>query len=146
MYVLDTNIYIEALRSPAFATILAAWEQRMLVRLWVSSVVVFEVLLGAHGLKQAADYERRLLAPFQRRRRVLQPDLPAWRMAAATIRKLESRRQYAQKLRQRRFLCDLLIAASCRSVGATLITANASDFALVGEVTGCRFLTALPAA
>jgi predicted nucleic acid-binding protein len=145
VYVLDSNVYIEALRSAAFGAVLGAWEQRMLPWLWLSSVVVFEVVLGAQGPREVAHYERRLLEPFHRRGRVLEPGLPAWRMTASAIRKLASQRRYADKLRQRRFLCDLLIATSCRSVGATLITANASDFALIKKVTGCRFRTSLPA-
>jgi predicted nucleic acid-binding protein len=144
VYVLDSNIYIEALRSPAFGAVLGAWEQRMLPRLWLSSVVVFEVLLGADGPTEVADYERRLLRPFRRRGRLLEPALAAWRMTAGAIRTLASQRRYTDKLEQRRFLCDLLIATSCRSVGATLVTANSSDFTLIGKVTGCHFLTSLP--
>ena len=144
MYLLDSNVYIEALRDPGFGDVLAAWEQRVVPRLWLSSVVVLEILLGARDAKTAAAYERLLLAPFRRRRRLLEIDLEIWRQAAIVLRKLAAVRRYADKLAQRRFLCDVLIAVSSRRVGATLITANVEDFALISEVMSIRFRHDLP--
>ena len=144
MYLLDSNVYIEALRDPGFGDVLAAWEQRVVPRLWLSSVVVLEILLGARDAKTAAAYERLLLAPFRRRRRLLEIDLEIWRQAAIVLRKLAAVRRYAGKLAQRRFLCDVLIAVSSRRVGATLITANVEDFALISEVMSIRFRHDLP--
>lgn len=144
MYVLDTNIYIEALRDPAFEEILAAWEQRALPRLWLSGVVVHEILLGARDDRSAEAYERRLLRPFWRRGRVIEVDLEVWRQTAGAIHKLAALRRYAEKLAQRRFFCDVLIAATCRRVGATLVTANVEDFALIHRVLGFRFRHDLP--
>jgi predicted nucleic acid-binding protein len=138
VYLLDSNVYIEALRDPGFGDVLAAWEQRVLPRLWLSSVVVLEILLGARDAKTAAAYERLLLAPFRRRRRLLEIDLGIWRQAAIVLRKLAAVHRYANKLTQRRFLCDVLIAVSCRRVGATLVTANVEDFALISEVMSIR--------
>ena len=144
MYLLDSNVYIEALRDPGFGNVLAAWEQRVVSRLWLSSVVVLEILLGARDAKTAAAYERLLLDPFRRRHRLLEIDLEMWCQAAIVIRKLAGVRRYANKLAQRRFLCDVLIAVSCRRVGATLITANVEDFALISRVMSVRFRHDLP--
>lgn len=144
MYLLDSNVYIQALRDTGFGAALASWEQRVAPRLWLSSVVVSEVLLGARDAKTAAAYERHLLALFRRRRRLLETDLGVWRQAATALRKLAIVHRYANKLAQRRFLCDVLIAASCRRVGATLVTANVEDFALIAQVMSIRFRHDLP--
>jgi predicted nucleic acid-binding protein len=88
--------------------------------------------------------ERLLLAPFRGRARVLVPGERTWRLVAGINRELRRRRGLAEKLRSRAFLNDMLLAASCREVGATLITANAADFALIGRAIGFRFVTAFP--
>jgi len=144
VYVLDSNLYIEAFRDAEFGEVLAAWEQRALPRLWLSSVVVLEVLLGARDEHASARYERHLVAPFRTRRRVIQTDLEVLRQAATALRKLGTLRRYGDKVNQRRFFCDVLIAASCRRVGATLITANVEDFALIDRVMSLRFRHDLP--
>lgn len=144
MYLLDTNVYIEALRDPTFGAVLAAWEQRAVAHLWLSPVVVFEVLQGATAPRAASDYERRVVEPFRRRGRLIGTDARVWRSTAAIMRRLGTKRRYADKLVTRAFTCDVLIAASCRAVGATLVTADAADFSIIGEVTGLRYVTSLP--
>jgi len=144
VYLLDTNVYIEALRDPTFGAVLGEWEQRAVARLWLSVVVVFEVLQGAATAGTAAEYERRFVEPFRRRGRLIGTDARVWRSAAAIMRHLAGKRRYADKLATRAFTCDVLIAASCRAVGATLVTANAADFEVIGEVTGFRYVRNLP--
>lgn len=144
MYLVDSNVYVQALRDPAFGAVLARWEQGAAARLWLSVVVAFEVLQGATSSRAASDYERRLLEPFRRRGRLLATDARVWRTAAAIMRDLASARRYAAKLTMRAFVCDVLIAASCRAVGATLVTANAADFEIIAEVVGFRYVTSFP--
>lgn len=144
MYVIDTNLYIRALNDADFASALESFQQTAFTRLWLSAVVVFEVMAGAFGNAHADAYERRLVRPFNRRNRILVPDERSWRLAARMHRGIRSFGGFEAKLRQRSFLNDMLIAATCRQVGATLLTANRSDFELLNRVAGVRFLTHFP--
>jgi predicted nucleic acid-binding protein len=67
-----------------------------------------------------------------------------WREAALIVERLSAHGGYAEKLATANFRHDILIAASCRRVGATLITANRRDFALIDSVRGLRFATSFP--
>ncbi|MGH7689834.1 MAG: type II toxin-antitoxin system VapC family toxin [Gemmatimonadaceae bacterium] len=144
MYVIDTNVYIRAMRDEAFAPQLAEFEQAALPRLWVSAVVAFEIAGGFDDEQRARQVERRLLAPVRERSRVLVPSARTWASVARMDRAIRRKRGYAAKLRDRAFLNDMLLAASCREVGATLITANGADFALIDRAVGFRYLTGFP--
>ncbi|HEX6536624.1 MAG TPA: type II toxin-antitoxin system VapC family toxin [Gemmatimonadaceae bacterium] len=144
MYVIDTNIYVRALRDPAFAPRLDAFVQTALPRLRVSAVVAFEIAVGAEDDVHATAYERWLLRPFRARGRVLAPDAGTWRLVARMERGIRALGGFEQTLARRSFLNDMLIAATCRSVGATLITANRADYTLIDRVVGFRFATSFP--
>ena len=144
MYVIDSNVYIRAMRDAAFAPQLAEFEQAALPNLWVSAVVAFELAVGMGDERGAERVERRLLAPFRGRARVLVPSASTWKLAARIDRAIRKKRRFAEHLRSRAFLNDMLLAATCREVGATLITANGADFALIDRVVGFRYLTAFP--
>ena len=144
MYILDTNLYIQALQNAAFSLELETFQQAALPRLWVSAVVMFEVAVGAHDEAAAERYERWMLAPFRMRNRILVPTASTWLLASQMTRALRDMGGNATKLGQRSFLNDILIAASCREAGATLITANRADYALLQGVGGVRFMTSFP--
>lgn len=145
MYVIDTNLYIRALHDADFASALESFQQAAFTRLWLSAVVVFEVMVGAFADSRAEAWERWLVQPFSRRNRVLVPDERSWRLAAGMHRDIRGIGGFEAKLRQRSFLNDMLIAATCRQVGATLLTANAIDYQLLNRVVGVRYLTRFPA-
>lgn len=145
MYVIDTNLYIRALHDPAFAIELEAFQQAALTRLWLSAVVAFEVVVGARSDTHANDYERWMLRPFRSRNRVLVPDGAAWQLVAWMDREIRALGGFEGKLGQRSFLNDMLIAATCRQVGATLLTANRTDYEVLNGVVGVRFMTSFPA-
>lgn len=144
MYVIDTNLYIRALNDPSFARELEAFQEAALPHLWVSAVVAFEVVVGARDEKRAADYERWMLRPFRARDRVLVPDAQTWHAVARIDRSIRAFGGFDAKLDQRSFLNDMLIAASCRQFGATLVTANRADYALIDRAIGFRFVTHFP--
>lgn len=145
MYVVDTNLYIRALQDPTFARRFDAFQEAALPQLWVSAVVAFEVAVGARDEKRAADYERWMLRPFRTRDRVLAPGAQTWRVVARMDRAIRALGGFEAKLGQRSFLNDMLIAASCRQLGATLVTANRADYELINRVIGFRFITHFPA-
>lgn len=86
-----------------------------------------------------ADYVR----AFRVSQRMLTPSLAIWEKAAAAEAELRARKQHAGRIEARGFANDLLIAASCRAIGATLITYNVADFEPIGSVIGLRFTTEL---
>jgi predicted nucleic acid-binding protein len=144
VYVIDTNLYIRALRNPAFATELESFQRTALARLWLSAVVIFEVMVGALSDAHTDAFERWLVRPFHSRNRVLVPDAASWRLVARMEREIRSMGGFDRKLQQRSFLNDMLIAATCRQTGATLLTANSADFELLNRVVGVRHLPHFP--
>lgn len=145
MYIIDTSLYIQALRDPDFASALESFQETAFPQLWLSAVVTFEIMLGAFGNAREELYQRWLVLPFSKRNRVLAPDERSWRMAARMHREIRALGGFEAKLRLRSFYNDMLIAATCRQVGATLLTANRSDYELLNRVMGVRYLTHFPA-
>lgn len=145
-YLVDTNLYIRAFREVEFGERFRAWHAAAIARLAMSAVVLHELLVGASDKHRRQLLERGYAAEFRRRRRLLVPSASVWSRAAEADRQLRARGGYEAKLEQRSFANDLLIALTCREVGAILVTANADDFELIRSVTGVRFVADLPAA
>ena len=144
LYLLDSNIYIRAFRDADFGRDLQEFHRRNLSRLVISAVVATELLVGA----QRADRERTLrltlIEPFRQRRRLLTPMWSTWDLAAKIDRGLRARPAHRSRLEQRSFMHDILIAASAREVGATIITENVADFALIGRHVDIAFVLPWP--
>jgi predicted nucleic acid-binding protein len=124
--VLDTSIYIENFRTGRFT--LPLLQSTYVPR--CSSVVIHELLRGAH-----TKLERRFVYDLARRCQILTPTLRHWIQAAEILRAIRAQAHYdAEKIRELSF--DALIALGARSVGATVITTNRSDFeAIRGHLT-----------
>lgn len=109
----------------------------------MSTVVLYELMAGAattlarHRLE--ADYVR----PFRRVNRLLTPSQLVWEKAAVAEAELRGQKRYAHKVAGRGFANDLLIALTCRAIGATVITGNVGDFELLRSVTGVRYVPEL---
>lgn len=74
--------------------------------------------------------ERRFVADLSRRCQILTPIPQHWLDVADILNRMRSREHYeGTKLRNLSF--DVLIALSARSIGATVITCNASDFHVI---------------
>lgn len=144
VYLIDTNIYIGAINDARIGAALAAFEQAALSQLAVSAIVAFELAVCARNRKHAETLERWLLRPFRGMGRFIVPSDRSWRIAAEITRAIRDDGRYAAKLSGRGFLNDVLLAATAREHGATLITANARDFGPIAEVYGLRFATSFP--
>lgn len=144
MYLLDTNLYINAQGDPEFRDALRAFLARAAARVFVSSVVLHELLVGVTTKAAREAVIRDVVRPFERHHRIVGTDLRVWREAAFITERLAAHGGYTEKLRLANFRHDVLIAASCRRVGATLVTANRKDFELIDSVRGVRFVTAFP--
>ena len=116
--ILDTSVYIDNFRTGRFAF-------RLLQAPYVircSAVVLHELLRGARpGL------ERRFVTDLMNRCRIISPTETHWIHAGELLNVMRRRQHYeANKLRELAF--DVLIALTARSIGATLITCNETDF------------------
>lgn len=121
--VLDTSVYIENFRTGRFARQII--ESTFVPRF--SAVVLHELLRGARTSVELA-FVRDLL----RRCRVVTPTERHWIEAAEILKHVRDREHYdGDKIRDLAF--DVLIALSARSIGATLITCNETDFRAIGR-------------
>lgn len=133
MYLLDSNVYIRAFRELSFGQELQAFHHQQLPRLVVSAVVASEVLVGATSPRRARAAQRTLVEPFLSRRRFIVPAWSTWTLATSIDRRLRARPAARGRLATRSFFHDILIAASARELGATIVTLNRDDFALIGR-------------
>jgi len=116
--ILDTSVYIENFRTGRFAF-------RLLKAPYVircSAVVLHELFRGVRpGL------ELRFVMDLMNRCQIVTPTERQWIHAGELLNVMKRRQHYeGNKLRELAF--DVLIALTARSIGATLITCNESDF------------------
>jgi predicted nucleic acid-binding protein len=139
MFLLDTNVYIDAFNDPAFGAEFRRFHQANLPRLVLSAVVAHEIPVGANDANRLRVLERGLLEPFRSRRRLPVPSMRTWELAAEIDRGLRRLGGFAGSLGTRAFANDMLIAATARELGATIVTRNLSDFRVIARVMPVRF-------
>jgi predicted nucleic acid-binding protein len=139
MFLLDTNVYIDAFNDPAFGAEFRRFHQANLPRLVLSAVVAHQILVGANDANRLRALERGLLEPFRSRRRLHVPSMRTWELAAEIDRGLRRLGGFAGSLGTRAFANDMLIAATARELGATIVTRNLSDFRVIARVMPVRF-------
>ena len=136
-YVLDTNLFVDAIRSESAAGELERFYQVFLPFTWLSAVVVQELLAGTRRGAED-DLERDLVEPFEKRGRVLVPSFAAHKRAGRALAALGT--DPARGLPN-----DALLAASCRETGMALVTRNARDFSrLRARMPGFTFVPPWP--
>ena len=125
--VIDTNIYIGALRLDLFRGQLAAINQRFILK--SSAIVLLELYTGCR-----TRIERRAIEKMERDFGVLTPSQENFTEAGKVLNKiLLSKRFEPGKILG--LANDALIAMSARSIGAIVVTNNKKDFELIRE---CR--------
>lgn len=133
-YVVDTNLYIEAITTDAGNEALAAFQRRFAPVLFQHSTVAQEILAGARDAVSFRAYHEDWIAPFEDLGRIITPSHASWMRAARILTRLiESGRMSAGGF-NRSFLNDCLIAASALEHGFVLVTRNATDFARIRRV------------
>jgi predicted nucleic acid-binding protein len=133
-FVLDTNIFIEALRDPRASTALADWQRRMSPRIYQHPVVVSELLAGARDETTWERWHKRWVAPAERVNRILVPGYGAWLRASRIITRLAQAGEISPGGVKPSFYNDCLLAATSREQGHTIITHNTADFGLIALV------------
>ncbi|HEY4219355.1 MAG TPA: type II toxin-antitoxin system VapC family toxin [Gemmatimonadaceae bacterium] len=140
-YVLDTNLYIDALRSEDGRNALAAFQAAFAPFLHFSAVVAQELRAGVSA-NAAATLDAALFAPYERRGRLITPSYAAWKEAGRMLSELVAPAQWRSVTRS--FVNDVLLAMSCREAGAVLVTANERDFARIASVRRFDFVPPWP--
>lgn len=133
-FVLDTNIYIEAIRSLKARVELAEWQRAMAPHLWQHAVVVSELLVGAKDETTWGRWHERWVVPAERVGRVVVPRYDAWLRASRIISRLAEGGWISAGGIKPSFYNDCLLAATARDHGHVIVTHNHEDFALIGRV------------
>lgn len=129
LLLLDTNVYLFAVRSPAGATFFERRFLPLVFRTYLSSVVVEELYAGA--LDQAAvRLVDRQVGALERVGRVVNPTFQDWNDAGRLVARI-TRREPGRKSKIQPMVNDILLALSARRIGADLYTFNRQDFELI---------------
>jgi len=139
-YVVDTNLYVEAITTDDGNAALAAFQRRCAPFLFQHSTIAQEILAGARDEADYRQYREDWVAPFEDLRRVITPSHTTWTRAALIMARLVEHGHLSPGGFSRSFLNDCLIAASARDHGFILVTRNTGDFALISQVErGIRY-------
>lgn len=130
-FVLDTNLYVKAFRSPGGAEELERYYADFTPNTYLSSIVLHELLVGASTPAKARQIREDLFGPLTRAGRLVTPSHSAWERAGSAIAQMARNEPRDLRSIPKSLVNDFLLAASCRESGVTLITDNAADFAMV---------------
>jgi len=143
-FVLDTNCFVDASRTDADAARFVDFCTRTAPFLYLSTVVAAELRAGAGGADDRKTLERRVLSPYIRRGRVVNPSPPAWEALGATLNTLVEQDGLVLREVRRSFIFDVLIAWSCREIGAVLVSRNAKDLSRIAKIFAFDFVAPYP--
>ena len=126
---LDSSVYISGLRRGDEA-LLALRRWSVDAPVWLSAVVLEELYAGAFG--RVRHSLERMEREFDRMERILVPNLGDWTETGRLLARVAAKYGY-EKIGRGRLANDALVAMSAARTGATVITANARDFARIAE-------------
>jgi predicted nucleic acid-binding protein len=135
---IDTNLYIDALRTEAGASSLSALMAKRTAFIVMSAVVAQELRAGARTKEAAERLEEDVIGPFVRRRRLIVPSFWAWKESGRILSSLVPRGEWASLPRS--FVNDTLLAMSCREAGVVLVTNNLRDCERIAKVRKFEFV------
>jgi predicted nucleic acid-binding protein len=126
---LDTNVYLLALRSENGAAFFANRFLPLVFQTYLAGVVVEELYAGALD-GEAVHLVERYVGALERAGRVVAPNFQDWKDAGKIIAGI-TRREPALKSKAQQVLNDILLALSARRIVADLYTFNRADFELI---------------
>jgi predicted nucleic acid-binding protein len=144
-YVVDTNLYIDALRTEAGKLGLSAFLSAHAPFLHLSAVVAHELragVRGGRGGRAASRLEASIVEPFERRGRLITPSYAVWKESGRVLAELIGPTAWRQVTRS--FVNDVLLAMSCRESGVVLVTSNLADFARIAAVRSFDYAAPWP--
>lgn len=128
-YVLDTNVYLQAVRSEEQRERFRTTFLPLLPATFLAAVVAYELAVDAADRRTRSLVED-FVRPLERSGRILTPTFEDWLDAARIVTTIYERdRSWRSKLPA--LLNDVLIALCARRIGATLLTYNVADFRLI---------------
>jgi len=133
---LDTSIYITALRAGDEAVLTLRRLLAPQAPLWLSAVVLEELYAGIS--RRDRHVVERLERDFERTQRILVPTLSDWSQAGKVLARLATEYDYEQ-IGKGRLTNDALIAMSAARQGITVITANQRDFSRLARFRTFRY-------
>lgn len=140
-FAIDTNLYIDALRTETGKAALNAFVATFAPFVHLSAVVAQELRAGVRG-EAAFALESRVIAPFERRDRVFAPSYRAWKQSGRVLAELVNPKDWRSLTRS--FVNDTLLAMSCREAGVVLVTSNLNDFRRIASVYRFDFISPWP--
>lgn len=143
-YVLDTNCYIAASRDAENWAQLSHFSSWAAPSLFLSSVVASELRAGARTSKDRKKLEENVLGPFIRRDRLVAPTAAGWDTLGLTLATFREREGLQLAQTSRSFAFDILLAYSCREMGAVLVTGNARDMQRIQGVFPFEYVAPYP--
>lgn len=129
-YVLDTNLYIDAIRDPVKEEALNGFLERNAPVTHMSAIVVQELRAGAVTNSQARVLQGGIFNAFERRNRIAAPSTTAFKECGRILANLYRQDGVPYRQRPRSLVNDILIAITCRENGFTLVTSD-GDFRLI---------------
>ena len=126
---LDTNVYLFAIRSEDGATFFEHRFMPLVFQTYVSGVVIEELYAGALD-SQAVRLVERYVGALERAGRVIAPSFQDWKEAGKLIARI-TRKEPARKSKTQQILNDILVSLCARRIGADLYTFNRDDFELI---------------
>ena len=131
--ILDTNVYVDHWERGRHEEALAAVRDAFIVR--HSTVVLSELRRGA----RTRGAQRLVESLFRLARVHWEPTAVDWWEVGRLIRRIGDRQGW-ERSKRRAFQNDALIALTARRHGATVVTTDRSDFALLSSEVGCSVL------
>jgi predicted nucleic acid-binding protein len=134
--IIDTNIYIDWLNEGRYEDLIF---QREVVK-HLSAVVLMELLAGSFSTR-----DRRLVQdialPFAKANRIVAPTISLYEEAGDVLRRLQHVHGYSMPSAYG-LVNDVLIALSARSIGASVVTQNETDFVAIQSVRSFKLVVA----
>jgi predicted nucleic acid-binding protein len=138
IYTLDTNVVVDALRQAEELDRLKAFLSWALPSTVLSSVVAAELTAGARTDRARRALDDAVLAPFDRRGRLVAPSATAWRRAGAILARTGVTGVTASRQN------DVLLAAQARERGWMIITRDRDLEALRPLIKGLQVAAPYP--
>jgi predicted nucleic acid-binding protein len=143
-FALDTNVYADATSAPGAAAPLGQFLRTYLARTYLSAVVIQELCVGARTPAQVTALRDGIVAPFERRRRVVTPSSAAFWECGRVLADMVAREGVVYAETNRSLVNDVLLAVSCREHGITLVTRD-TDFGRIARyVKGFTHIAPFP--
>lgn len=126
---LDTNVYLVALRSDEGADFFREHFLPQVFRTYLSGVVIEELYAGALNTGAIRLVERHVGA-LERAGRVVVPTFQDWKEAGKLVAQI-TRKEPGTKPKVQQMVNDILLALTARRIGADLYSFNREDFSLI---------------